>query len=146
MQIFGLAGIDIARNIQVVVVGGDPEKAARRGCNGGITCSRVKVSTILWMSCLRSRFLLPSLIKPLLASIKQALTGIAVGLDGTLVRRLFVDDDDAGRNAGAVEEVGEQADNALIKPCLSRFSRMRASALPRNSTPWAGSPPPCHGC
>ena len=65
----------------------------------------MKTSTILWMSWARRRFLLPSLMKPLLASImKMPLRACGV---------LLVEHDDAGRDAGAVEQVGRQADDAL---------------------------------
>ena len=58
-----------------------------------------------WMSWARRRFLLPSLMKPLEASImKMPLRACGV---------LLVEHDDAGGNAGAVEEVRRQADDAL---------------------------------
>jgi hypothetical protein len=48
---------------------------------------------------------------------------------------LLVEHDDAGGDAGAVEEVGRQADDALEDAALTRLRRITASALPRNSTP-----------
>ena len=49
---------------------------------------------------------------------------------------LLVEHDDAGRDAGAVEEVRRQADDALDVAALAAAAvRMVASALPRNSTP-----------
>ena len=49
---------------------------------------------------------------------------------------LLVEHDDAGRDAGAVEEVGGQADDALDVAARGRACwRIVASALPRNSTP-----------
>ena len=71
----------------------------------GSSSCRLKTSTILWMSWWRRRFLLPSFTKPLLASIMK----MPVRVGGVFL----VEHDDAGRDAGAVEEVGGQADDAL---------------------------------
>jgi hypothetical protein len=64
----------------------------------------VKVSTILWMSCSRRRFL---------AVLDEALGGVdhedALAGGGVLL----VQHQDAGGDAGAVEQVGRQADDAL---------------------------------
>ena len=48
---------------------------------------------------------------------------------------LLVEHDDAGRDAGAVKEVGGQADDALEVAARTSCWRMAASALPRKSTP-----------
>src|SRR5260221_9145659 len=63
------------------------------------------MSTILWMSWARRRFLLPSLMKALEASImKMPLRAVAFSLSSTMMQ---------GRNARAVEQIGRQPDNAL---------------------------------
>ena len=80
---------------------------------------RVKVSTMRWMSCSRRRFLLPSLMKPLEASImNMPLRGRGI---------LLVEHQDAGGDAGAEKEVGRQADDAL--------EIARANELPADDGP-----------
>ena len=70
-----------------------------------ISACRVKISTMRWMSWARRRFLAPSLTKPLEASTHEdALARVGV---------LFVQHDDAGGDARAVEQVGGQANNPL---------------------------------
>ena len=68
------------------------------------TC-RLNVSTILWMSCGRRRFLL-SVLHEALGSVDHKDADAAGGV-------LLVEHNDAGRDAGAIEEVGRQADDAL---------------------------------
>ena len=47
----------------------------------------MKASTILWMSCARRRFLLPSLMKPLEASImKMPVRAAAFSLSSTMMQ------------------------------------------------------------
>ena len=71
----------------------------------GTSSRLLKTSTILWMSWARRRFLGPSFMKPRAGvDHEDALAGVGVFL---------VDDDDAGGDAGAVEQVGGQADDAL---------------------------------
>jgi hypothetical protein len=48
---------------------------------------------------------------------------------------LLVEHHDAGRDAGAIEQVRRQADDALDVAALDEALRMVASALPRKSTP-----------
>jgi hypothetical protein len=66
-------------------------------------------------------------MKPLLASIMKM--PLRAG------RVFLVEHQDAGRDAGAVEQVGRQADDALEDAERTSLRRMTASALPRNSTP-----------
>jgi len=51
------------------------------------------------------------------------------------VRVFFVDDDDAGWDAGSVKEVGGQTDDSVDRPLRTRARRMSTSALPRKRTP-----------
>ena len=121
MQILGLAGIDIARNIQVVVVGGDLGERHGAAVTGDHLLTGKGIDDLV--DVLLAQPVLVAIFDKAFAGIdhKQALAAVAVGLDGALVRRLFVDDYDAGRNAGAVEEVGRQADNALDKALFEQI-------------------------
>jgi hypothetical protein len=100
----GLLAVDVARQVQVEVVLLDLVNADHAGILGD-SSRRLKTSTIRWMSCSRRRFLGPSFMKPCAGvDHEDALAGVGV---------LLVDDDDAGGDAGAVEQVGGQADDAL---------------------------------
>ena len=73
----------------------------------------------------------------LVAVLDEALGGVDHE-DALAGRGVFlVQHDDAGGDAGAVEQVGRQADDALDVARAGRSRlRMSASAPPRNSTPW----------
>jgi hypothetical protein len=72
----------------------------------------------------------------LVAVLDEALAGVdhedALAGGGVFL----VQHQDAGGDAGAVEQVGRQADDALEDARATSCWRITASALPRNSTPW----------
>ena len=105
LDVLGLLAVDVARQVEVEVVLLDLLDADHAGSICGTSSRLVKTSTILWMSWARRRFLGPSFMKPGAGvDHEDALAGVGV---------LLVDDDDAGGDAGAVEQVGGQADDAL---------------------------------
>ena len=88
LQVLRLGAVDVARQVEVEVVLRVADLRQRHHARVARDSTwRVKVSTILWMSCARRRFLLPSLMKPLEASImKMPLRAAAFSLSSTMMQ------------------------------------------------------------
>src|SRR5271157_2112041 len=98
----------------------------------------LNTSTILWMSCSRRRFLFPSLMKPLLASMMK--------VPLRLWTPFFIDNHDAGGDAGAIEEVGRQANDAFdialayeVAPDVRLGVAAKENAMRKNASALAGT-------
>ena len=115
MQVFRLAGVDVARDVQVVVVGrvGDrgQRNHARIARQLGPAVERVHDAVDVVLG---AQAVLVAVLAEALARVdhEDALAGVGVFL---------VDDQDAGRDAGAVKKVGGQADNALDEAALDEI-------------------------
>ena len=113
LQVFRLGAVDVAREVEVEVVLRVADLGQRHHARVALATSscRVKASTILWMSwCAQA--VLVAVLDEALGGVdhEDALAGVGVFL---------VEHDDAGGNAGAVEEVGRQADDALDVAALA---------------------------
>ena len=89
LQVLRLGAVDVAREVEVVVVlrVGDFRDRHHAGVARIASSCRVKVSTIWWMSCSRRRFFGPSFMKPLEASImKMPLRAVAFSLSSTTMQ------------------------------------------------------------
>src|SRR6266567_2542452 len=107
VQVFGFCAVDVARNIEIVVV----------GCNFGHTHH----ARIFWeldllvehiddlVDVLVAQSVLVAILHKALAGIDHEDTGAARGV-------FLIEDDDTGRDAGAIKQVGRQADDALDIP------------------------------
>ena len=86
LNVLGLLAVDVARDVEVEVVLLDLRDGTMREYFGS-SSRLLKTSTILWMSCSRRRFLLPSFMKPALASImKMPLRVWAFSLSSTMMQ------------------------------------------------------------
>ena len=98
VQVFGLAGIDVARDVEVVVVGRSRSRspAPCASSRGNLELAVEHVDDLV--DVLRAQAVLVAVLdEPLLASIMK----MPVARCGVLL----VDHHDAGRDAGAVEQV-----------------------------------------
>ena len=129
LQVLRLGAVDVARDVEVEVVLRSLDLGQRHHARVArdLDLPGEDVDDLVDVLA-RRRFLLPSLMKPLEASImKMPLRACGV---------LLVEHDDAGGDAGAVEEVRRQADDALDVAAPDDLAcGCAASALPRNSTP-----------
>ena len=102
LEVFRLAGIDVARKVEVVVVGriGDLGHRHHAGITRhfGLPVEHVDDE----VNVLRAQAVLVSVLEEALARVDHEDAAAGVGV-------LLVEDQDAGGNAGAVEEVGGQA-------------------------------------
>jgi len=111
VQVFWLAVIDIARNVQVVMVPGifDLIKRDQPRVTGNLDLPPKNIHNLF-------DILLAQAV--LVAVLDESLAGIdhedAMARAGTC----FVDDDDAGGNARAIEEIGRQTDDAFDESSL----------------------------
>ena len=105
LDVLGLPAVDVAREVEVELVLLDLRRSRPCGSISGTSRRLLKTSTILWMSMV-AEAVLGAVLHEARAGVdhEDALAGVGVFL---------VDDDDAGGDAGAVEEVGGQADDAL---------------------------------
>jgi hypothetical protein len=134
LEVFGLARVDVARQVQVEVVLGRSisptapcaSSAAARAGGEGVDDA---------VDVLRAQPVLVAVLDEALAGVDHE--------DALAARRLLVQHHDAGRDAGAVEQVGRQADDALDVPCARRascgWSPRRRRGTARRA---AGSPRP----
>ena len=106
LEVFRLAGIDVARDVEVVVVGriGDLGHRHHAGITRhfGLPVEHVDDE----VNVLRAQAVLVSVLEEALARVDHEDAAAGVGV-------LLVEDQDAGGDAGAVEEVGGQADDPL---------------------------------
>src|SRR5439155_8741816 len=107
VSIFGFATIDVARNVEVVIVRFDHSKAYHARVARQFELFGKDIDDLVEV--LAAQAVLVAVLHETLAGIDHEDAGASVGV-------FLVDDNDAGGNAGAVEQVGGQADDTLDKP------------------------------
>ena len=106
LNVFWLGGVDIARDVEVVVVLRVRDLGQRHHARVAVDLGLLVEDVDDLVDVLAAQAVLVAVLDEALGGVDHEHAGAPGGV-------LLVEDDDAGRDAGAVEEVGRQADDAF---------------------------------